>query len=167
MASFSLHIQSCYSLPRSVGVGGGQLTAVLRSSAGHSIPRSGPAAAAVVATPTPAQHNSSSATTSTVTTLLSLGTRYHHSEHSEHGDPLTPHQHHGRGQGRGHAAARAHHVRDGLPVVQVGCWLSLKRRLCDKKISQSRRRPLLGPSPSAFTFKTLLRHYAKQSTQRS
>ena len=38
------------------GVGvGGQLTAVLRSSAGHSIPRSGPAAAAVVATPTPAQ----------------------------------------------------------------------------------------------------------------
>ena len=147
MASFSLHIQSCYSLPRSVGVGGGQLTAVLRSSAGHSIPRSGPAAAAVVATPTPAQHNSSSATTSTVTTLLSLGTRYHHSEHSEHGDPLTPHQHHGRGQGRGHAAARAHHVRDGLPVVQVGCWLSLKRRLCDEKISQSRRRPLLEPSP--------------------
>ena len=146
LASFSLHIQSCYSLPRSVGGGGGQLTAVLRSSAGHSIPRSGPAAAAVVATPTPAQH-SSSATTSTVTTLLSLGTRYHHSEHSEHGDPLTPYQHHGRGQGRGHAAARAYHVRDGLPVVQVGCWLSLKRRLCDKKISQSRRRPLLEPSP--------------------
>ena len=55
-----LDTQSCYTLPRSVvwcGVSGvgGQLTAVVRSSAGHSIPRSGPAAAAVVATPAPAQ----------------------------------------------------------------------------------------------------------------
>ena len=30
------------------------------------------------------------------------------------------------------------------------------------EVVQSRRRPLLGPS-SAFTFKTLLRHYAKRA----
>ena len=33
------------------------------------------------------------------------------------------------------------------------------------EVVQSRRRPLLGPSPgstSAFTFKTLLRHYAER-----
>ena len=43
---------------------------------------------------------------------------------------------------------------------KVSCHQSCKRLIGD--VVQSRRRPLLGPSPtSAFTFKTLLRHYAK------
>ena len=52
-------------------------------------------------------------------------------------------------------------INDGIRPIN-----SAANRLIGEVV-QSRRRPLLGPSPgspsSAFTFKTLLRHYAKQA----
>ena len=53
------------------------------------------------------------------------------------------------------------HNVDTLHTVTTQLSTSAANRLIGEVV-QSRRRPLLGPS-SAFTFKTLLRHYAKRA----